>query len=324
MLSINSVYRKGLLFFVVFIGLWVGLDQVLLLGLRNIDTGSFGVWNKAMEGRINARILISGSSRARGHYDPVIIGRGLGKSCFNVGRDGTLTDLQLAFLRAYLRHNQKPELIIQNLDLTSFTKSRDIFTPGQYLPYLGEPDIYQALAEVKPSIWKAKYIPLYGFNDDDMQFTPIQAMLGLLSVSTREDRTLGFHPMNRSWNRDFERFKMTHPTGMESRCDPAAVEVLNQLIDLCKSLNIELVFVYSPEYYENHSMIVNRQVIFEMFENLAARYQVPFYDYSNTSISQEKNYFYNSQHLNTEGARLFSIDLTEKLRAAGFAASRTN
>lgn len=312
----NLPWRQATCFWLILVVLWVGIHEALLLGLRRIDSGSFGVWNKAMGGRINAQVLICGSSRAREHYDPSIIGPALGKTAFNIGRDGTLPDLQLAFLRAYLRHNRKPELIIQNLDLTSLKRSRGIYTPGQYLPYLGEPDLFQSLSAIDPSIWKSKYIPLYGFNADDMRFTAVQAFFGLLGMPLADNEPLGFLPMHRRWTHDFDRFKALNPEGTVASHDPQAIEVLNQLADLCKADGIKLIFVYSPEYFENYRIILNRRAIISEYRDLATRYHVPFLDYSDSPITHDEKYFYNSQHLNAEGARLFSLDLASKLKTS--------
>src|SRR5207302_909891 len=75
-------------------------------GLRRINTSSFGVWNRIVDGTINAEIVISGSSRALTHYDPRIIEERTGLTAFNIGLNGSQTDMQLARLKTYLRHNR--------------------------------------------------------------------------------------------------------------------------------------------------------------------------------------------------------------------------
>ena len=196
-------------------------------------------------------------------------------------------------------------MIIQNLDLTSLSCSRGIYTPGQYLPYLSEPDIYQTLSAINPSIWKAKYIPLYGFNADDMRFTAVQATLGLLGIPLSNNQPLGFLPMNRRWGPDFERFRAMNPEGTDCSNDPRALAVLNELGNVCKANGIRIVFSFiRPEYYENYSMILNRESIMSEFRALAARYQAPFFDYSDTPITHEKEYFYNSGQLKCSGRKV--------------------
>ena len=75
-------------FFGVVVVLIAFLDTVVTLGLLQARTGEFGVWNKIIEGKIDADILIAGSSRARSHYDPRIIQEKTGRSAFNIGLNG--------------------------------------------------------------------------------------------------------------------------------------------------------------------------------------------------------------------------------------------
>ena len=108
---------KIVCFFCLILILLFGLNALINAGLRRIKTSQFGVSNKIVQGKINAEIVISGSSRALSHYDPRIIERITGYSTFNIGLNGSQTDMQLARLKAYLNHNQQPKLLIQNLDL---------------------------------------------------------------------------------------------------------------------------------------------------------------------------------------------------------------
>ena len=62
----------------------------------------------------------------------------------------------------------------------------------------------------------------------------------------------------------------------------------------------------------------NRRVIFDHFKRLAERHAVPLWDFSDSEISHRRAYFYNSQHLNRDGARAFSLDLAGRLRKSGF------
>ena len=46
----------------------------------------------------------------------------------------------------------------------------------------------------------------------------------------------------------------------------------------------------------------NRAEIFNKMREICATYNVPLWDYSDSPISEDRNYFYNSQHLNADGA----------------------
>ena len=76
----------------------VALDAGIDTGLRRIKTSEFGIWNSIVGGTINAEILITGSSRALTHYDARILQERLGRSAYNIGLNGSQTDMQVARL----------------------------------------------------------------------------------------------------------------------------------------------------------------------------------------------------------------------------------
>jgi len=301
-------------FFSLVITLIFALNAMINSGLRRIKTSQFGVSNDIVNGRINADIVISGSSRAISHYDPRIIEAATGHSAFNLGRNGSQTDMELAVLKTYLRHNRKPKVVLQNLDAFSFVTTREVYDPAQYLPYLGEPDMYAALQKINPNMWwKAKHLPLYGYVVEDMRFNWILGIKGLFGWSPPQDFFLGFNPRTGQWTSEFENFKASHAKGVNFDIEPDGVRIMENLIHICQDNGIELVFVYSPEYREMQSLTGNRAEIFTKFRELSNRYGIPLWDFSNWQFSGNPEYFRNSQHLNAEGADLFSRELARRM-----------
>jgi hypothetical protein len=300
-------------FFGLIVILVFATDALITTGLKRITTSSYGAWNQSMQGKVNAAVIITGSSRAVYHYDPRAIEAATGRTAFNLGRNGSQTDVQLAILKAYLEHNQKPTLVVHNLDAFSFVTSQDVIDPALYVPYLRDPALYPVLRQINPDFVKGRYVPLYGYVVQDMNFTWVLGLRHLLGWSPSQDYFLGFSPQDRQWTSEFENFKSANPGGVNFAVEPRGVQVLEQLIRLCKENGIQLVFVYSPEYTQMQSLEKNRNEIFGEFQQLATRYDVPLWDYSDWKYAGETAYFYNSQHLNQRGAGIFSADLANRL-----------
>ena len=196
---------KRIVVFFGFIALLIfSLNAMITAGLRQIKTSQYGVSNRIMHGDINAQIIITGSSRAVSHYDPRIIQGRTGRSAFNLGRNGSQTDMQIAVLKAYLEHNRKPDVIIHNLDGFTFVTTREVYDPGQYVPYLRDEEIYRPLRHINPMIWRSRYLPLYGYVVDDMRFNWVTGLRGLLGWQPREDFFQGFNPRSGGWSDDFD------------------------------------------------------------------------------------------------------------------------
>lgn len=300
----------GIMVLVAFI-----LQTVINSGLRRIKTSEFGAENMAMMGKVNAEIVINGSSRASAHYDPRIIQRITGMSAYNLGRNGSQIDMQLAILKAYLKHNTKPAVVMQNLDLFTFVSTREgeVYQPALYMPYLSEDDIYQALLKINPDAWKWKYIPLYGYTAVDMRFTWIMGLRGFWGWNPREEFYSGFNPRDAVWTGDFERFKAQKHDGVKFEVEPAGIKALEDVIQLCNSKGIPIILVYSPEYYEMQELEINRPEILAKFREVSKRFGVPFWDYSDSELSRRRDFFQNSQHLNARGAAAFSEDFAKRL-----------
>lgn len=295
------------------------LHAMIDAGLRRIDTSSFGVWNRIVDGRINADVVISGSSRALSHYDPRIIAKYVGLRAYNIGLNGSQTDMQTARFATYLRYNKAPLLLIHNLDAFSFqTTHGGVYDPGQYMPYLREPAIYDALLQIDHDAWKSKYVPLYGYAVQDLRFSWIAGIAGVLGWTPTEDHFLGFEPRHRSWTDDFARLKASNPNGVTFEIEPEGVAAMESLLRLCNAHGVKVILVYSPEYEEMQRLTLNRREIFKAFEKLGRDFSADLWDYSNSPLSAHKRYFYNSQHLNAEGAELFSRELASRIASDSF------
>jgi hypothetical protein len=300
-----------------------GTDYLVNTGLRRITTSAFGVFNRIVKGQINAEIVISGSSRALNHFDPRVIHDETGLSTFNIGINGSQTDMQVAVLKTYLKHNARPSLVVHSLDSFTFVTSRDgVWFPGQYLPYLKEDAIYQALSVVDADTWKARYLPMYGYAVEDMNFTWLTGVAGLMGRNPKEDRYLGFQPRQAQWTGDFARFKDGKQAGVEFKIEPQGVRDFEELMGLCKELDIPVLLVYSPVYYEMQDLEINRDQIFGRFKDVAQRYGAQLWDYRRSPISFRKDYFVNSEHLNADGAAVFSAEFGAALAGSGLMKAR--
>jgi len=301
-------------FFAVLVTLVFLMNAAITSGLRRIRTSAFGASNQIMEGKVNADVVITGSSRALAHYDPRVIEAITGHTAFNLGRNGSQTDMQDAFLKAYLAHNRKPQVVVHNLDAFSFVTTHEVYDPVEYQPYLYDSNLYDALRKINPGMWKSKYLPLYGYVVEDMNFAWIQGFKGFFGWSPREDYFLGFNPRTKKWGSEFQEFKASNPKGVSFQVEPAGVQDVEELIRVCKENGIQLIFTYSPEYDEMQGLTNNRAEIFGRFHDLANRFNIPFWDYSNWKYAGNQDFFQNSQHLNDVGAEVFSKDVADQLK----------
>lgn len=304
-------------FFAVTAVVLAAVDELVDRGLRRIPTGKYGSLNRILSGQVNADIVVNGSSRAAFHYDPRLLKEHTGLSAYNIGLIGARIDVQLGMLKAYLTHNTKPRVVIQNLETSIFTLTGkgEINDPGLFAPYLRDEELYRALVRADPVVWKWRHVPLYVYAVEDMRFVWARGLAGWLGRHGPETMYDGFNPNFERWGVDFFAFRAYARTGLLHSIDPGAVAVLEELIRVCRERGIELILVLSPEYHEAQALVRNRAEIFAEFNRLCAQYQVPFWDYNQSPFARQQDNFYSSQHLNADGATLFSADLARRLKA---------
>ncbi len=310
--EVTAVKRITAFFLFLVLSL-LGFHHLIQFGMRRIETGGFGVTNRIVAGQVNANIVISGSSRALTHYDPRIIQDITGRSAFNIGRNGSQTDMQLAVLKTYLQRNTPPKLVIHNLDSFSFVTTKEIYDPAQYLPYLNQAPIYEAVSKITPHAWKWKWFPLYGYAVEDMRYTWSLGLRRLLGNQPAEDHSEGFQPRNAPWSGDFELFRRNNPEGVRFSIEDKGVEDISEIAALCQRHGIALIFVYSPVYFEMQAMEINRVEILRLLEKISRRFNAEWWDFSGSPITRERGNFHNSQHLNALGAAHFSHELASRL-----------
>ena len=298
------------------LGLWLvalALDAFLMWGIHRKQTGDYGVWNRIVSGRINAEVLISGSSRALTGVDSRRLGQATGLTCFNIAIDGARLEAQAALLKTYLHHNRAPAVIIQTVDIFSLEPLGKVYQPSLYAPYLDEATLYAYTRTAEPGFWMRRHFPLYNFAVDKlMLFDSIWRLLGRETASW-EYRFDGYRPHNGIWDGSFDRFKAEHPGGQTYRITQAGISHLQHIADLANKCGAKLIVVYPPEFHGNMDLTLNRTEILQAYMTLATQNHVPFWDFSNDPICRDQSTFYNSQHLNRDGAERFTDALAQRV-----------
>jgi hypothetical protein len=294
--------------------LFVAVDRLLWFGLRRARANTFAVWNAVIRGDIGSEILVVGGSRALVGYDCAILSARLSMSCFNIGLDGTRANLQRPYVETYLLHNKPPRLAIVNADVGSLTESVEPYDLMQYIPYLDERPLSDGLARYV-DVWKYRYIPLYAFSQRGLNQTMIA--LGGISGGHRRDPdrfgSQGLRAMDGPWDNAFEEYVAENPDGILVPIDPVGVADFERIITMLQARDAEVVIAFSPEWAPVRRLELNRQQVIHQYVALAAAHHAVFLDYSDSAPSGNQSLFYNSQHLNRHGAKVFTTILASDL-----------
>lgn len=271
------------------------------------------VWNAIFEGNVDADIVIYGSSRAWVHFNPEMISNQLHMSAYNLGVDGHYFSLQYLRHQLLLKSNHPPKLIIHSLDAFTLQKRKDLYNAEQFLPFmLDDQEIKKAIINYEGFDALAYAVPMVRYYGNLKAIT-CSFQMWLNPQQNKVEKIRGYQGQERIWNNEFDAAKKTMDKYVV-QLDPATVQLFEKYIQECKSRNIKIIFVYSPEYIEGQAFISNRQVVIALYRRLSDQYEMPFYDFSNDSICMNKKYFYNAMHLNKTGSTLFTQKVIEELK----------
>ena len=273
---------------------------------------NWGTWNEIIKGGRSDDYVFLGSSRTAQHINTRYINTNLGIDAYNLGADGGLYDLHFEKLKLYLKYNVKPVNVIIGLDAESLQRKNGLHNPNQFIHVHEEGSLFKLVRSYDYKFARVKYIPLYGLT----YVSPLETLSFIkhyMKPDTSDIYESGFVPVYQAFTEDFKKFKIDNPTGVDFQIDSMIIDALESTISVCLKNEINVVLVFSPSYSEVHNYINNRAEVLHIYDSLSSKYDIPFMDFSDCYISHDREYFYNSQHLNYKGATEFTRVLMTEL-----------
>lgn len=298
---------KFALFLLPFVLLAYGADVFISSNLRKSNgfvKGEFTDWNDLYDKKVNSEILIMGSSRAWVHFDSQMMRDSLKTGVYNLGIDGHNFWMQYFRFQLAMRQPVKPKVIVQSIDVFTLAKRDDLFYSEQFLPYmLGNSEMKKVTDNFigfEPYDYSIPMVRYFGKGS-----AIVEALKMAFGAKNEVTRIRGYQGQLKPWTNELEVAKAKMGS-FTVKLEPAAIVMFEKYILECKANNIQIVFAYTPEFVEGQNFIANRKEMMDFYLKLSAKYDIPFIDYSNDTLSQQKQYFYNSLHMNKFGAEKFT------------------
>jgi hypothetical protein len=309
------LYIFKIIIFTFFVALFI---QFLAdLGLKKMDDSIYSDWNKILGGNINSDLVILGSSRGYVSYDPIIIENTTGLTSYNLSINAGSYNLQNLKFESYLNKNRDPKVIIQNIDLTHFSKSNNLPEEFQFLPYLDNKNLTQKLSEINSDYSWNHYIPLYKYNNYKSFLVK-----GLVSLVGKDYSILptnkGFAPKNPLFKKDEHNLRRLRAMSLDTSNIPSYKEKLaisREFLHRYNTDSVKIFLVWAPEYKERLDIIapIVTPVKEDIIQIVSAMPGVYFLDFSEDPINLDQKYFYDTFHLNERGALLFTSKLSKEV-----------
>lgn len=246
-------------------------------------------------------ILIFGSSRALHHYNPEIIEKALGMTCYNVGSGGQNIYFHLAMLKSALeRYTPKIAILeLMSIDFEVTPPQWDTEKLGTLLPFVNHSTASREAVLLRTEQEKLKlFSNIYPFNS-------LQYSIFRNNVLPYDNHIKGFMPINRIWDKHIET-KEVKPGIIDER----KMLALYKFIETCQNNNIQLYVFVSPHFadFKGKSTYTDVSVL------LKEKFDIDVLNFENDSLFMVNNAFFADPfHLNPEGSERYSVLVAKTL-----------
>ncbi len=250
------------------------------------------------------KLLVIGPSHALHHYISKQLADSTHLSCYNAGANGNYLLYSYAMLKCVLKR-YTPKMIILDIRAEEF----DVNPQGYdhlsvLLPYYDQHPEIRSIIVQRSRFENIKLLSkTYPFNSQ------------LLSILNRNiyknknefkaDSLSGFIPL-----KDTIKTKFTGEYYKDVRTDPNYIHIYKEFLDDCLKRRIKLYVFISPILPEMHSQTSTIKIALKIANDT----HVPFFDFSNDYRFKKNIYFFDNEHMNINGAKLFTSMVIEKIK----------
>ena len=318
-------FFKKMIFFIVFLAILdVLLGRFIEIVFFLQPSGKYARLTKAIN-NTTADILIFGSSHAHRHYVPSILEEATGLKCYNAGTKGQRMIFNLALQEVIFNHHV-PKITILSIDPKFvYNDEKQYEKLSDLLPYYrknhelrnvlykrGPYEKYKLLSHLYPYNSTLVHI-VYFYLNPQKDFSGYRPLIG--NIKPHRSKYL-------ENNNDVDDAVDAEDESLKRDIDPNSIEALEKFIANCSRYGSKLIMIVSPNFagngYENDPS-------FNKIKGIVTQHKIPFINYSdNKMFALNGKYFHDFQHLNKNGARLFSHMVARQLLSIDGLAGKKN
>lgn len=291
-----KIITFGTIVLLLAIAIDIGFSRLLM---RSNDR-RFEAWYDLMHGKIDADVIVTGSSRSWVHISPIILDSILNTNTYNLGIDGSGINRQVRKYRLFRKYNRPPKLIIQNIDRSLLNETVG-YEREQFFPYFWNSSMRKEFYDMEPISFAEKYIPLVRYEG-----------MYKLSLLQSQPKFLerGYKGLDRIWDGKI----YNTIDSVTFSYDDSSLELFDAFLKEVTDEGIKVLFVYTPLYIGATYKMTNLDEMRTFYQRIADKYSIPILDYSYMDICSDTAYFYNAMHLNRKGAEIFSDSLANDIK----------
>ena len=247
-------------------------------------------------------VVILGSSRAHHHYDTPFLSDTLGLDVYNAGYDGNGVVLAYGLLSMMLER-YSPKLVVFDVepafDIYIYDSDNGHKRYLKYLkPYYKNDIISDIIRDVSEEEWYKVHSGLIRYNS---------IFISMISDNLRssQDDNDGYLPLTGK----YELIAKEKDENTELVVDSLKLKYVDKIIMLAQSKKVPIMIIFSPKFGVKSSESLNP------IKDICKIHEVPCMDYyCDDYFMEHSELFREPMHLNSDGARLFSSQISTVIR----------
>ena len=298
--------KKFLIALLVFAVLFLAFDRLFLFFVYTSPSKEV---DKRLEillnGKINKDIIILGSSKGARDIIASQLQKETNQTAYNLSYPGSDVQFHEFLLRALVKFNTTPKLVILTVDnpIEVLPDSLITFRLDRLYPLIKYDYINKELINrnEKNKILSKLFI-LHRINKGnfDIRQKKYTAMDTLLSDGSMP---VSFQKENENWNE-----KINNSTYLVQKESNVKLQCLQKIIKICKQKNIKLLLVSPP-------MLKGVNPMFKKRMQQIANNNATFYEFdTQNKIYKNRDYFFDLNHLKQNGATVFTTEIANYLK----------
>lgn len=274
----------------------VGLEGKYLV--THVKGGDNGL-NTYICRKLQDDCLVFGSSRGMHHYDPNIISDSLGMSCWNCSLDGSGIILMYGRYKL-LSERYTPKVIIYDVYSTY-----DMVV-GDNNTYLDNLRYFYDDSSIDSIFWDVDKTERYKMWSSCYRYNSKWVSLVSDNIHPLKSNDRGYIPVDKEMA---YMTKVANITQTKVQYDSLKMAYLEKLVIACKEKGTKLIFTISPSFWKTDDGV------YAPLKKICRTYDVPLINhYCDKEFVFDKNFFYDSVHMNRTGATKYTQKLVEELK----------
>ena len=303
------------LVFVVIVLAVFRFESVVLDRLVPLDQSVKVNWIYSHAGTFDYAFV--GSSAAYAGIDGKALSDTLGGSVINLGLDGTAHPEQYMVLAAFLESNDVGTIILQ-VDAWGLDENAYGYPFHEYLhlPYLDKPVVAEVVAERRGGRLAAwKYVPFLKYAEFNTQIG-VPNVVHVIGGRQPEFDVYGSSLRNQAFNQAELEALAAADDHHSYAWSTMRAEYFERMLELARKKGIPVIVYLTPEYHEVLEYSPWRHQVVSYYRDTVTAAGQTFLSYDDDPLCRDRLNFYNTSHLNRDGAGRFAPLLARDVLAA--------